>query len=392
MRSVSRHIVIYNLLINLFILFILNTSIIWSFCFFFLLTYLILLFSALIYLLPITLTKLNLKVTTKIQSTFYIISGSEMYLFFLTPCLIIFFISFLWSSMDLTVWFGHLVFSTFQLKVFYFVLFIFFLVLYITTSVTYYSSNEIYDFTITQFNFLYWLLLLFMTNSTFTLMFLIEVTSSLLFLLITSSVFSTSFFYKNVNFELTNFFSQLTPFSFLQSLLYFFWISLVSSLNLFVFLVYFYQHLVTFDWFFLEHIFLYLTLTCDGRGLTSIGFAWFFIMFSIFLKCGVSPLFLWKPTFFKGLSLLTLIFYISFFYFHIFLFLILFLTTYMHSIFYYYFILNLLIIGLGLLGLFFILCEAFYLKTFIAVSSILNSLFVFLSITTYHSVDMYLLF
>ena len=155
MRSVSRHIVIYNLLINLFILFILNTSIIWSFCFFFLLTYLILLFSALIYLLPITLTKLNLKVTTKIQSTFYIISGSEMYLFFLTPCLIIFFISFLWSSMDLTVWFGHLVFSTFQLKVFYFVLFIFFLVLYITTSVTYYSSNEIYDFTITQFNFLY---------------------------------------------------------------------------------------------------------------------------------------------------------------------------------------------------------------------------------------------
>lgn len=64
----------------------------------------------------------------------------------------------------------------------------------------------------------------------------------------------------------------------------------------------------------------------------------------------------------------------------------------MHSIFYYYFILNLLIIGLGLLGLFFILCEAFYLKTFIAVSSILNSLFVFLSITTYHSVDMYLLF
>lgn len=155
MRSVSRHIVIYNLLINLFILFILNTSIIWSFCFFFLLTYLILLFSVLIYLLPITLTKLNLKVTTKIQSTFYIISGSEMYLFFLTPCLIIFFISFLWSSMDLTAWFGHLVFSTFQLKVFYFVLFIFFLVLYITTNVTYYSSNEIYDFTITQFNFLY---------------------------------------------------------------------------------------------------------------------------------------------------------------------------------------------------------------------------------------------
>ena len=315
-----------------------------------------------------------------------------MYVFFLTPLVTLFFIALLWSSMDLTAWFGHLVFSAFQLKVFYFILFIFFLVLYITTSVTYYSSNEVYDFIITQFNFLYWLLLLFMTNSTFTLMFLIEVTSALLFLLITSSVFSTAFFYKNINFELTNFFSQLTPFSFLQSLLYFFWISLVSSLNLFVFLIYTYQHLVTFDWFLLEHVFAYLTLTCDVSGLTSIGLAWFFIIFSVFLKCGVSPLFLWKPTFFKGLPLLTLIFYISVFYFNVFLFLILFLTTYMHSLFYYYFILNLFIIALGLLGLFFILCEAFYFKTFIAISSILNSLFVFLAITTYHSIDLYLLF
>lgn len=372
-------------------MFVLNFSTLWSLSFFFFTTYVILFFSFLFYLLPIVLASSNLKNTFRVHTTFYIVGTLEASFFILVPLLVIAATNLLWSSTELSLWFGHLVFASYQSKVIYFIFFIFYLVSYVIASTTYLSSNEFYDVLITKFNFLYWVILLFMTNSTFTLMFIIEVISTLIFLLLTTSVFSTSFFYKNINFDSTNFFAHTGPFTFLQSILYFFWISLISSLNLFVFLIYFFQKVVTFEWFVLEHIFFYLTNITTTKDLFTIGLSWFFIIFAIFLKCGISPLFLWKPVFFKGLTLLTLVFYIAFFYFNLFLFLLLFLTTYMHSIFYYYFVLNLFIVSLGLISLFFILCEAFYLKTFFAVSSILNSLFVFLSISSTHTLDFFFL-
>ena len=368
-------------------MFVLTLSNVWSFSFFFLLTYLTLFMSLVIYLLPIVLSSYNLNSSSKLKNNFYIISASETTLFFFTPLFCTFFLNYCWSSADLTIWFGHIMFTSFQSKMLYLIFFVFYIVLYFINATTYFSSNEIYDFIITQFNFLYWITILFMSNSIFTLMFIIEVISTLIFLLITTSVFSTTFFYKNINFDTKNFFQNVTPFTFLHSLFFFFWISLISSLNLFVFIIFIYKTLVTLDWFLIEHIFYYLTNISSVKSLFFIGLVWFFIIFSIFLKCGIAHLFIWKPTFFKGLSFIALIFYISFFYFFLFLFLLIFLTNYMHSLFYYYFLINLLFVALGLLNLFFILCESFYIKTFFAVSSILNSLFVMLAIVSNHNID-----
>ena len=370
-------------------MFVLNISNVWSFSFFFVLTYTTLFMSLLIYLLPVFSSSCNLNTSVKVKNNFYIVSACESMLLFATPLFCIYMLNFCWSSPDLTVWFGHLIFTSFQSKMLYFIFFVFYIVLYFISSGTYLSSNEIYDFIITQFNFLYWLTLLFMANSIFTLMFIIEVISTLIFLLITTSVFSTTFFYKNINFDSKNFFQNITPFTFLHSLFFFFWISLISSLNLFVFIIFIYKSLVTLDWFLLEHIFYYLTNVSSVKNLFFIGVSWFFIIFSIFLKCGIAPLFIWKPTFFKGLSFTALIFYISFFYFFLFLFLIVFLTNYTHTLFYYYFLINLLFIALGLFNLFFILCESFYIKTFFAISSILNSLFVMLAIVSNHNIDFF---
>ena len=370
-------------------MFILNASNVWSFSFFFTLTYITLFMSLVVYLLPIFTSSYNLSSATKLKNNFYITSCSETTLLLVTPLLCVYLLNFSWVSTDLTLWFGHLIFTNFQSKVTYLIFFVFYVVLYFISSVTYFSSNEVYDFIITQSNFLYWLTLLFMSNSVFTLMFVIEVISTLIFLLITTSVFSTTFFYKNINFDSKNFFQNITPFTFLHSLFFFFWISLISSLNLFVFIIFIYKSLVTLDWFLLEHIFYYLTNVSSLKSLFFIGISWFFIVFSIFLKCGIAPLFIWKPTFFKGLSFTALIFYISFFYFFLFLFLIIFLTNYTHTLFYYYFLINLLFVALGLFNLFFILCESFYIKTFFAVSSILNSLFVMLAIVSNHNIDFF---
>jgi hypothetical protein len=203
-------------------MFVLTLSNVWSFSFFFLLTYLTIFMSLVIYLLPIVLSSYNLNTSSKLKNNFYIISAPETTLFFFTPLFCTFLLNYCWSSSDLTIWFGHIMFTSFQSKMLYLIFFVFYVVLYFINATTYFSSNEIYDFIITQFNFLYWITILFMSNSIFTLMFVIEVISTLIFLLITTSVFSTTFFYKNINFDTKNFFQNVTPFTFLHSLFFFF--------------------------------------------------------------------------------------------------------------------------------------------------------------------------
>lgn len=368
-------------------MFFLTMSSVWSFCLFFTFTYLTLLFSLIVYLIPISNYTNTLTVRNSRKTLFYLVSGGELSYFFFLPIFLIFLLNVSWSSSDISSWFGHLIFSSSQGKVIYLVLIMFSLVLIMFLTTTYFSSQEIYDFFITKLNFMYWLTILFFSNSIFTVMFVIEVLSTLIFLLITTSVFSTSFFYKNTALNSGNFLHNTSPYSFLQSLLFFFWVSLISSLNLFVFIILLYTNLVTFDWFLLEVIFYYYTLVSGSLDVAFLGLVWFVIVFSIFLKCGIAPLFIWKPTFFKGISFSTLAFYIVFFYFLIFLFFINFMLTYLHELFFYYSFVVLLFIVLGLLTLFFILCESFFIKTFFAVSSILNSLLVILAMTAVHNLD-----
>ena len=137
----------------------------------------------------------------------------------------------------------------------------------------------------------------------------------------------------------------------------------------------------------MDNIFLYFINISSYKDIYTLGITWFIILFSIFLKCGIAPFYLWKPTFFKGMSLSALSFYISFFYYFLFLFLIQFLSSYCHEFFYFFSIVSLLLIFLGLFTLIFILCETFFIKTFLAVSSILNSLLVLLCISASHSSD-----
>lgn len=361
-------------------MYFLSWSYIWISVYFFSITYILLIFSLILYIVPIFSISSSYKYKSKITNYFYILSGLELSIFFFLPLIYVFILNLLWSSPIISIWFGHLVFTSFQYKIIYLVFFFFYLVLYSMISTIYFSSNEVYDFFLTKFNFLYWITFLFFSNSFFTVIFIVEVLSTLIFLLLVTSTFSSSFFYRNINLDFKFFFQNSIPYSFLNSIIFLFWISLVSSLNLFVFLIYIYTSLVTFDWFLLEHIFSYFILVSSTGSILSLGFSWFFLIFSIFLKCGIAPLFFWKPTFFKGINFQSLFFYIVFFYFFLFIFIVYFLTIYMHEIFYYYSIIIVVFNMLGLFTLFFILCESFYLKTFFAVSSILNSLLVFLLI------------
>jgi hypothetical protein len=149
----------------------------------------------------------------------------------------------------------------------------------------------------------------------------------------------------------------------------------MSESNLFLFILFLFIKIHTLDWFTLEHVFLYLTHVSSLKDLISLGCAWLVLLLSIFIKSGIAPLYLYKPTFFKGLPFYTLFFYICFFYFSFFIFTIHLLNSYFAEIFYFYSSIMTLLVLSGLVMLLFIICESYYLKIFLAISSILNSLF-----------------
>lgn len=364
----------------------LNFSIIWSFSFFFTYIYITIIFSIILYIIPTLKDIINYSKFKK-NNSFEYLTGFDLYWILITPLILLLLLTFSWSSYSISAWFGNIIFSSFQYKITFLIIFVYYLILTVYSSSFYFSSKEIYDYIATLFNFFFWIIFLFSSNTIFTVTFFIEILSTLIFLMLATSTFSTTYFYNNLNLNLHNYFAPTTPFFFIQMLMYFFWISLISSLNLFFFLILFYIKFLTFDWFIFEFVFFYLTTISNFKDIFFILFIWFNLIFSIFLKCGLVPFYFWKPIFFKGMPIHSLFFYIVFFYFFIFLFFLYFLIIYLNEIFYFFLIVNMLLLLIGFFILLFIICEAVYIKSFLAISSIINTLFVFLALNGTNIID-----
>jgi len=381
-----RYTTLYTKFFLLTLSFNVSYSVLWSLCYFWSIFYMFGIFITLLYLVSniknfFNFTKLNT------NSSFTYLSGLDLYWFLITPLALIFLLNLTWVGPSLSTWFGHILFTSVQYKFTYFITFFFTLTWSTYVSSFYYSSKEVYDFTSVTFSLFIWLVFIFYSNNIFTMIFFIEVLSTLIMLLVVTSTFSTSHFYNNLNLSSHGFFQLTTPYTYLNSIIFFFWISLIGSLNLFFFLILFFIKFLTFDWFLCEYVFNYLINTGLSWDIFFMTVAWFNLVFCIFLKCGLPPFFFWKPTFFKGLPLHTLYFYTFFFYFHIFIFFIYFFLNYVSDIFYFNINVHLVLLFIGLITLTFILCESYYIKAFIALSSILNSLFIFLTLSGLTTTD-----
>jgi len=358
-------------------MFYIPTTLAWTYSIFFPYFYIFIFFSAFLYLFANNTDLKNYVSRSNNQTTVFIqFKDIALINFTLIFLLILFMIS--WTSFSVTIWFGHLFFSAFQAKLVHLIFLVFSLFVLFLSFSTHLSNKSSFDFIIIIYNFLYWTVFIFFANTIFSVIFFVEVLSTLIFLLFITSTFSSNFFYNNLNFNLTSYFHQQTPFFLINSLIFFFWISLLASLGLFVFLLLFYFKFMSFDWFLNEFLLYFFFVSQPYLQTYVVLFVWFFFIFAIFLKCGLSPFYFWKPYVFKSLSLPALAFYILFFYFFIFLFFIILLINYFNEIFYFYLFVNVFLLLVGFLVILTILTEAYYLKTFLAISSILNTLFVFL--------------
>jgi len=364
----------------------LTYSHLWSFTYFFLILYIGLIFVSKTYLIANIKDFTQYSQNSNINNFSYLVGFDLLPLLF-SPIFIYMLLNFTWTGPIIFTWFGHLVLSSLQYKILYWLLGWFVLVWCVQISSFYFTTTELYDYLITTYFFVLWLLLLFYSTNLFSFIFFIEILSILILLLLITSTFSTSYFYNITSYSVHTYFQQSHPFSFLQTLLFFFWISLIGSLNLFIFLIFFYFKLATFDWFLTELVFQYLVVVGSLKDFFYLSVSWFIFFFCVFLKCGLAPFYFWKPTFFKGISFHALYVYIFFFYFFLIIYFIYILVILLNEIFYFNIFINFIVTLFGLIMLTFLLFESYYIKVFFALSSILNTLLIFLAISGFNSFD-----
>ena len=236
--------------------FILTHSFVWSFCYFFTVLYVLLCTTIIFYLIP-NILKFTLFSTTTTRLSFSFLPGSTNLFLITSPLLVLLFLFLSWSGSSILAWYGHIIFSNWQYRLSFLIVLNFFLLLISYSNSLYFTSNDIYDFFIVIYNFFFWILYLFFTTNFFTFIFFIEIISTLIVLLLTTSTFSSTYFYNFRNLTKHTYLQTTTPITFFKTILFFFWTSLVGSLNLFVFLLLFYFKILTFDWFLMESTLIY---------------------------------------------------------------------------------------------------------------------------------------
>lgn len=348
--------------------------------------YIILVLSVTLYLIPNMLCSLNS--VKGVQSSNYLhLNTSVIAKLLYTTLLLIFVLNLTWSGPSVIAWYSHFVFTEFQHRISYFIILMFTLTLQIHLTSFAFNNKYVYDYLIVVVNSLVWVLYIFYSNNLFTTVFLVEMISLMTLLSFITSSLHITYFYSPTSLENSKYFSKATPQPFLTSLLFLFWTTLVASLLLFLATIFFYTHLLTFDFLYLESILLYVLTAASiyeiatTLTLTSILFT------ALFLKCGVAPLFFWKPTFFKGSSLPFISFYTTFVYFFFLLYLTYLLVVLLNDLLYLNKIFLIFFVLVGTCVLVSTLLESQYIKSFIAMSSILNTLLIILGLAASSSLD-----
>lgn len=366
----------------------LTYSNIWSIFYFFPILYFVTLSAATMYGLS-AISSSQKATTDKKKKEFDIEKAIIFFTGYCSPLIIVSAFGSIWGGPNTYAWFNHVFINATQIQLTGMLTFIVFLLLLMILMNSFFTTRDLNDFAITLVLLYYWLFSLFFVNSLFAAIFLIEILSSVVFLFAITSTFSSTTYYNNLSFHLGGFRQSAYPTAFLKSLVFFFWVSLLTSLTLFLFLSLVYLRYYMLDWNSLGDIFKFFTSFTSPEDIILSSFSVLLLLFSILFKCGIAPFFFWKPTFFDGFSIKMLAVYISFYYFFVFIFLIYIISIHFIGYLYYYSHILVVFVILGFFTFLSTLCESLYLKTFLAISSILNSLLVLMVLTSGHSLGFY---
>ena len=243
------------------------------------------------------------------------------------------------------------------------------------------NINYSTDYFFSLNNLIIFLILIFLTNNLFAFIFLLELNSILIFYKFVVS----KYWYKstpNLNEKKQDLENRHIPKNYLNMLFFQYWSTFFSSILIFFSLANIFYLYGSTEFFFLE----YLSLINNNNSLIKINFInfiWIPFLVGFLMKIGLTPFHLFKIEVYKGLPIISILVYTTFYFFIYFIYFTLllnyqldFLKIFLNSILF-------IIIITGAIYIMSLLYDVTALKSFFAYSTIINSLLFFVATYLY---------
>lgn len=297
----------------------------------------------------------NSKALKKVHHNFFINWVTNNFVYFI---IFLFFI-----KIDFFLfWFNHLKISNFN----YNFIFIIIVTSYFLINLIKFLKNENVNYNIDYFsaliNLIIFVPLIFLSNTIYTFLFLLELNS--LIILYKFSVSRTWFNNKNTNFN------RVLPKSYLNMLFFQYWANFFSSM-LIMFSVFNLLYIFgSTEWFLIE----ILTINNYFNKNIFLIYLWLSFLIGIFLKIGFTPIHLFKIEVYKGIPFLSIFFYTTWYFLSFFLYFTIIIYNNLYSLKVFFNVIFYIFIIFGLIYSLFLLFDVNLLKSFFAYSTIVNVL------------------
>lgn len=291
------------------------------------------------------------------------------YFIFIMMLFLFLLISYMYTFKGLSsnVWWNHLQLGNLSFFIISLLLVVSFLFFLICKNVSLFNNFVKVDYFFSLFNLTLFLPLIFITNTLFTFLFVLEVSSVIVFYkFVVSKIWKLQA--NNVNDFIT--FRNL-PNYYLNLLFFQYWATFFSSvLILFVLISYIYMY-GSSEWFLLNLLSKFnLYFSLNNINLFVLNFI---LIFGFLIKIGFTPVHLYKIEVYKGLPFIAIFFYTTYYFLVFFLFFILLILFFLESFSVYWSVILLFILVFGLFYIISLIFDVQYVKAFFAYSSVINS-------------------
>lgn len=243
------------------------------------------------------------------------------------------------------------------------------------------NINYSVDYFFTVGNLAILLLTIFLSNTLYTFLFVLELNSSLIFYKFVVS----KFWFKSNKFSfLNNYtkFNKVLPKFYLNMLFFQYWVTFFSSVLILYALINLLLIYGSSEWVFIEYLSYSNFNILYFSNWFFFGIIWFSFFIGLLLKIGFTPLHLFKIEVYKGLPFISIFFYTTYYFLVFFLFFIVLLLSYLYSVVSYWWFLLLSLIIFGGVYIIFLFFDVNYIKAFFAYSTIINTYSLFCLLMT----------
>lgn len=279
---------------------------------------------------------------------------------------------FLMRGFSETFWWNHLYFNNLNHNLIIFIIFLSLIIHVLVTNINVNSNVNNIDYYFSLLNLSITIPLLFLSNSLYNFIFLLEMVSILIFY-----KFSVSkFWYKssNDNFNKKNLLERFVSRSYLNVLFYQYWVNFFSSVIIIISIINVVYMYGSTDWVFLNllnkiNLNIYYFNSVEMNVLL-----WVVMFIGFFFKIGISPIHLFKIEIYKGIPFISIFFYTTFYFTSYFIFFSLLIYKYLNSFKIFWWLITVIFVVVGMLYIISLLFDTNFTKAFFAYSTIANSL------------------